>query len=136
MCVCVFVCVFVIRIFIVQQPLASQGLLIFESSLSHPRHTTLGRTPLDEGSTRRRDLYVTIQNTHKRQTLIPPAGFEPVIPVSELPQTHALHRAASGIDVCNTVFLFFTIKFVNYIIYAYDVIPGVQLKSGPLTKLT
>jgi hypothetical protein len=28
------------------------------------RHTTLGRTPLDERSSRRRDLYLTIHNTH------------------------------------------------------------------------
>ena len=29
------------------------------------RHTTLGRTPLDEWSVRRRDLYLTTHNTHK-----------------------------------------------------------------------
>jgi hypothetical protein len=28
---------------------------------------------------------------------MPPAGFEPTIPVSEQPQTHALDRAATGI---------------------------------------
>jgi hypothetical protein len=61
------------------------------------RHTTLGRTPLDEWSTRRRDLYLTIHNTHKRQTSMPPAGFEPVIPASERQQNHALHRAATVI---------------------------------------
>jgi hypothetical protein len=32
-----------------QQPLVGQGLLIIEASRSHSfRHTTLGRTPLDE----------------------------------------------------------------------------------------
>jgi hypothetical protein len=61
------------------------------------RHTTLGRTPLDEGSARRRDLYLTNHNTHKRQTSMPPAGFEPTIPASERPQTHALDGAAAGI---------------------------------------
>jgi hypothetical protein len=30
------------------------------------RHTTLGRTLLDEGPARRRDLYLTTHNTHKR----------------------------------------------------------------------
>jgi len=44
------------------------------------RHTTLGRTPLDEWSARRRDLYLTKHNTHKRQTNIPPAVFENPIP--------------------------------------------------------
>jgi hypothetical protein len=61
------------------------------------RHTTLSRTPLDEGSARRRDLYLTKNNTHKRQTSMPPTGFEPTIPASERPQTHALDRAATGI---------------------------------------
>jgi hypothetical protein len=51
------------------------------------RHTTLGRTPLDEWSARRRDLYLTTHNSHKRQTSMPPAGFETEIPASELPQT-------------------------------------------------
>jgi hypothetical protein len=32
------------------------------------RHTTLGRTPLEEWSARRRDLCLTTHNTHKRQT--------------------------------------------------------------------
>jgi hypothetical protein len=61
------------------------------------RHNTLGRTPLDEWSARRRDLYLTTQNTHKRQTSMPPAGFEFTIPASERPQTHAWDRAATGI---------------------------------------
>jgi hypothetical protein len=60
------------------------------------RHTTLGRTPLDEWSARRTNLYLTIHNTHKRQTSIPPAGFEPTIPAIERPQTHAWDRAATG----------------------------------------
>jgi hypothetical protein len=32
------------------------------------RHTTLGRTPLDEWSARRRELYLTTHNNHNRQT--------------------------------------------------------------------
>jgi hypothetical protein len=32
------------------------------------RGTTVGRTPLDEWSARRRDLYLTSHNTHNRQT--------------------------------------------------------------------
>jgi hypothetical protein len=64
------------------------------------RHTTLGRTPLDEGPARRRDLYLTTHNSHKRQTSKPPVGFEPTIPVSERPQTHALDRA---VKVAHTI---------------------------------
>jgi hypothetical protein len=51
------------------------------------RNTTLGRTPLNEWSARRRDLYLTKHNAHKRSTFIPPAEFEPSIPASERPQT-------------------------------------------------
>ena len=57
----------------------------------------MGTTPLDEGPALRRDLYLTKHNTHNRQTSMPPAGFEPTIPVSERPQTHALDRAVTGI---------------------------------------
>jgi hypothetical protein len=60
-------------------------------------HTTVGRTPLDEGSARRRDLYLTTQTLHERQTSMPPLGFEPTIPASARPQTYALDRAATGI---------------------------------------
>jgi len=63
------------------------------------RHTTLGRTPLDECSARRRELYLTTHNIHKRQTSIPPAGFETAFPGSEWLQAHALDRAATGIGV-------------------------------------
>jgi hypothetical protein len=61
------------------------------------RHTTPRRTPLDEWSARRKGLYLTKHNTHKRQTSMPPEGFEPAIPASERPQIHALDRAATGI---------------------------------------
>ena len=64
------------------------------------RHTTLGRTPLDEWSARRRELYLTKHNTLKRQKPMPPAVFERTIPASERPQTHPLDRAATGIGRC------------------------------------
>ena len=34
------------------------------------RHTTLDRTPLDEWSARHRDMYLTTNNSHKRETSI------------------------------------------------------------------
>jgi hypothetical protein len=61
------------------------------------RHTTLGRTPLDEWSARSRDLYLTTQNYQKRQTSMPGAGFELAIPANEQPQTHTLYPARTGI---------------------------------------
>jgi hypothetical protein len=69
----------------------------FEVSKSHTqRRTTVGRTPLDEWSAHRRDLYLTKHNTHNRQTSMPPVGFEPTISEGERQQTYALDRAASG----------------------------------------
>jgi hypothetical protein len=46
------------------------------------RHTTFGKTPLDDSSARRRDPCLTTHNTHKRKTSMPPEGFEPAIPAS------------------------------------------------------
>ena len=51
------------------------------------RRTTVGRTPLNEWSAHRRDLYLTTHNTHNRQISMPSVGFEPTISVGERPQT-------------------------------------------------
>jgi hypothetical protein len=71
-----------------QQPLVGQRPP-HRGFTSH-KHTTLGRTPLDEWSALNRDLYLTTHNTHERKTSMPPAGFEPTIPVRERPLTHTL----------------------------------------------
>ena len=63
------------------------------------RRTTVGRTPLDEWSARRRDLYLTTHSTHNRQTSMPPVGFEPTISAGERPQIYALDRAAIGTGI-------------------------------------
>ena len=60
------------------------------------RRTTVGRTPLDEWSARRRDFYLTTHNKHNIQTSMPPVGFEPTISGDERAQTHALDRSATG----------------------------------------
>jgi len=59
------------------------------------RRTTVGRISLDEWSARRRDVYLTADNTHNRQTSMPPVEFEPTILAGERPQTYALDRAAT-----------------------------------------
>jgi len=66
-------------------------------SLSRLRHTTLGRSPLDEWSARRAELHLTKHNNHDRQTSMPSAGFEPIIPAWERSQTLVLNRAATEI---------------------------------------
>jgi len=61
-----------------RQPLVGQGFLIIEASRSYlVVHTILCRTLLDEWSARRRDLYLTAQNTHKRQTSMPRRDWNP-----------------------------------------------------------
>jgi len=60
------------------------------------RHTTFGRTPLDEWSTRRRYPYLKTCNIHNRQTSMPPTGFEHTIWVGERPESYAVNRAGTG----------------------------------------
>ena len=80
-----------------QQPLLGHGLLIIEVSQSHsdtPQSVVIlwmTYQPVE-------DLCLTKHNTHNRETSVSPAGFEPTTPASEWPQTHALDRAATGID--------------------------------------
>jgi hypothetical protein len=61
------------------------------------RQATLERTPLDQRSTRRRDLYLITHTTNKKQTSVRPVRFEPSIPASERPQAQALVSVATGI---------------------------------------
>ena len=49
------------------------------------RHTTVGRTLLDELSARRRDIYLTTHNIHNKQTFMPSVEFEPIISAGERP---------------------------------------------------
>ena len=65
--------------------------------------TTVGRTPLDEWSARRRDLYLARHNTHNRQISMPPVGFDPTISAGERPQTYALDRAANETGFCRLI---------------------------------
>jgi hypothetical protein len=67
---------------------------IFFMLLDHTqRRTKVGRTPLDERSARRRDLYLTTHDTHNKQIFMPPVGFEPTISVGERPAAAHLLRS-------------------------------------------
>ena len=90
--------------FLPRQPLVDQDLLFIDISQSPSvRHTTLGRTPLDEWSARSRDVCLTAYNTHERHTSVSLAGFEPATPASERPQTSTLDHLATGIERCITI---------------------------------
>jgi hypothetical protein len=66
------------------------------------RYITLGRIPLDERSVRRRKICLAKQDTVIETGIHTAAGFEPAIPASERPKTHALDCAATGI--CTEVY--------------------------------
>ena len=74
------------------------GVHILDVSRAHTTMHPVGRTPLDEWSARRRDLYLTTHDTHNRQISMPTEGFEPTISAGERPQNYALDRAATGTD--------------------------------------
>jgi hypothetical protein len=71
-------------------------LFIFTWSHSDT-HTTVGRTTLDEGSARRRDLYLTTQTLTRDKHPCPPWDSNPRSQQALGPQTYALDRAATGI---------------------------------------
>jgi hypothetical protein len=64
----------------------------FTRFLDHTqRRTTVCRTPLNEWSARRRDLFLTTNNTRNRQTSMPSVGFEPTNSAGERPLWAALY---------------------------------------------
>jgi hypothetical protein len=88
-CVCVRVYFFPTA----QQPLLGLGLLVIEALRSHTHtHHSVGLIwtsdqPIETTSTGRQ---------HSKEKY---SRFEPAIPTTERPQTHALDRAANGIDM-------------------------------------
>ena len=69
------------------------------------RRSTVRRTPLDEWSARRRDLYLTTHDTHNRQISMPPVGFEPMIlsrraAAGRSPAEILGWNPTGGMDVC------------------------------------
>jgi hypothetical protein len=80
----------------VQQPLVGQSLHIIEASRPHSVGLLWTSDQTDaETSTWQHT------NTHRRQTDMPTAEFEPTIPAIERSQIHALDRAATGIGSSN-----------------------------------
>ena len=70
---------------IAQQPPIGSGSPHCRGFTMTLRHTTVDRTPVDERSARHKHLYLTTHINHKRQTHMPPAGFEPAVLASERP---------------------------------------------------
>ena len=80
-------------------------LITLHDSPPHKHTHHIGMTPLERGSARHRDLYLTTHKTHNKQTFLQPAAFESAIPTSEQrPQTHVADRVVIGIgqlSICN-----------------------------------
>jgi hypothetical protein len=80
-------------------------------------------------------------STKYRHPCPPPAGFEPAIPTSERPQTHASHRAATR-NERHMYAAYYTGTLIDILMTSYPMtftactghVAGVQLKSGPLNK--
>jgi len=72
------------------------------------RHTTVGRTPLDECSARRKELYLTKYNNYKSKswTIHASLGFEPTIRSSERPQTHSLEHATNEFGTQVSIYIY------------------------------
>ena len=69
------------------------------------RRSTVSRTPLDEWSARRRDLYLTTHDTHNRQISMPPVGFEPKTSAGERPAAARLLRSWVRIPPVTWIFV-------------------------------
>jgi hypothetical protein len=69
MCIYIYIYIFPPPPPVAQQPPVGQGLVIITR-----RHTTLGRTPLDEWPAQRRDLYLTTHNTVQETDIHAPSG--------------------------------------------------------------
>jgi len=59
----------------------------------------LGTTPLDVGSARRRHLYLYNKQHTQEKSIQAQVEFEPAIPPSERPQTHAFDSEATRIGL-------------------------------------
>jgi hypothetical protein len=78
---------------------------LFLMFLDHKqRRSTVGMTPLDEWSARRKDIYLTTHDTHNGQISITPVGFEPRISVGERPQ--AAHLLKSWVRIPQGAWIF------------------------------
>ena len=88
-------CIFTAR----QRALASSSSKFLDHT---QQRATVGRTPLDELSIRRRDLYLPLQKS------TPSVGFEPTISAGERPKTHTLDRVATGTGISGQLLIVYS----------------------------
>ena len=66
---------------------------------------TLCRTALDEWSDQRKDRYLRTHNTYKRQTTMPPQGFEPIISASKRLRIHTARPLGSALNSVTDLYI-------------------------------
>jgi len=105
------------------------------------RHTTVGRTPLDEWSARRRDLYLTTHDTHNRQISMPLVGFKPTISAGEWPAAADRSRDCSAparthahthTYICMCVYIYTHIYIYIYVCVCACVLVHYSHENGKL----
>jgi len=92
---CIFVYILYNTCFISRQSLVGLSLLIFDIYRTHTDTPQTVRLLWTSDRPKQRTL--TTHDTHKRQTSMCQAGFEPAISARQRQQIHALDRAATGI---------------------------------------
>jgi len=134
-CVCVCVYIYIYIYFFFWDSAAAPSW----SGLPHSRrftitlrHTTLGKTPMDGWSARRRDLCLTIHIRYQTKASLHLAGFEPAILTNERPQqTHAFwrhdHRACVCVCVCVCVYADTYAHTLTHMICPHYAVPIVTL---------
>jgi hypothetical protein len=95
------------------------GPLHYRSFTFTLRHTTLGRTPLDEWSAHCRNVYLSSHNTQNRRTSMAQAEFEISIPVSERQEAHTMDHAATAI----AGYLLYLSRFVVVLVSIFRQLP-------------
>jgi hypothetical protein len=75
-------------------------LITLNDTHTHHHHTRSDSSGRVIGPSQR---HLPDNTRHSKQTFIPPAGFEPTIPASERPQTHALDCAATCLIVLGSI---------------------------------
>jgi hypothetical protein len=78
-------------------------------------HITVGRAPLNEESAHRRDLYVTLNNTHKRHISIATSGIQTRNPSKRVAETPC-HRDRHNLSCRTFIWLFsFLLSFHSFL---------------------
>ena len=88
----------------------------FTRFLDHTlRPITVGRTPLDEWSALRRDLYLKTHSTHNRRTSMSPVGFETTVSAGEWPLGPAVYFKST--------YNYIIVKFAKCVIFGHFIHP-------------